>query len=236
MALLEMGQVKVSYEKAQILHGVSLTISPHEIVSIIGPNGAGKTSMLRAISGLVPYEGTIRFSGESLETKSSRSIVGAGLIHCPEGRLLFGEMTVMENLEMGSFLRRDRDEIAVDYNRILELFPVLGERSKQIAGTLSGGEQQMVAVARAMMSKPKLLMFDEPSFGLAPLIKKAILSAIKKIAATEATVLLVEQDVRLAVQVAERFYVLELGKITFEGSKEDLLKEQSLVEVYLGIS
>jgi len=236
LALLEMEQVKLSYEKAQILHGVSLTISSHEIVSIIGPNGAGKTSMLRAISGLVPYEGTIRFSGEALENKSSRSIVGAGLIHCPEGRLLFGEMTVMENLEMGYFLRRDREEIAHDYNRILELFPVLGDRSKQIAGTLSGGEQQMVAVARALMSKPKLLMFDEPSFGLAPLIKQNILSAIKKIAEAQATVLLVEQDVRLAVQVAERFYVLELGEITFEGSKEDLLREQSLVEVYLGIS
>jgi len=236
LALLEMQQVKVSYEKAQILHGVSLTISSHEIVSIIGPNGAGKTSMLRAISGLVPYEGTIRFSGEALENKSSRAIVGAGLIHCPEGRLLFGEMTVMENLEMGSFLRRDREGIADDYNRILELFPVLGDRSKQIAGTLSGGEQQMVAVARALMSKPKLLMFDEPSFGLAPLIKKSILSAIKKIAEAQATVLLVEQDVRLAVQIAERFYVLELGEITFEGCKEDLLREQSLVEVYLGIS
>ena len=237
MISLEIQHLVVAYGKAEVLHGVDLAIFENEIVSIIGPNGSGKTTMLKAISGLIPYNGSINFLGESLNSKSNRDIVKAGLIHCPEGRHLFNEMTVMENLEMGTYLRRDETEIQRNLNWIYTLFPILHDRSSQIAGTLSGGEQQMVAIARSLMSKPILLMLDEPSFGLAPLVKTEVLSAINKIAESDSvTILLVEQDVRLAVRVAQKFFVLEFGSISFEGDKRELLQNRSLVEVYLGVS
>ncbi|HTL32141.1 MAG TPA: ABC transporter ATP-binding protein [Kofleriaceae bacterium] len=234
MALLEVQQLDVHYGGIHALKGISLTVDAGEIVTLIGANGAGKTTTLRAISALVkPSRGAVRFGGSDITHTPAHEIVSRGLIHAPEGRGIFSNMTVKENLEIGAFLRKD--SIAADWNYALSLFPRLKERLEQNAGTLSGGEQQMLAIARALMSKPKLLLLDEPSLGLAPQIVALIFKIVKTIAARGTTILLVEQNAHMALGVANRAYVLEVGEIVLEGPAKDLAKNDEIRKAYLGI-
>jgi branched-chain amino acid transport system ATP-binding protein len=222
-----------------------LKVEDKEFVAAVGPNGAGKTTLLRAVSGLLMeiqpgsnerprVSGTITFEGKRIDKLKAYNIVKKGIIHCPERRRPFSEMTVEENLKMGAYLRKDREGIK-DRNWINELFPVLKEREDQLAGTLSGGEQQMLAIARALMSKPKLLLIDEPSMGLAPIIKDSVFERIKEIQRSGVTVLLVEQDVSIALDIADRIYVLAHGRVAAEGTREELMKNTDVREIYLGI-
>ncbi len=204
-------------------------------MTLIGANGAGKTTTLHSISGLIPIEsGEIEFLGHKLQTFSPHKIVGLGLIQVPEGRRIFSNLTVRENLEMGAFIRKDREQIKKDYEMVYTRFPRLKERLRQMAGTLSGGEQQMLAIARALMSKPKLLLLDEPSMGLAPLLVKEIFSIIQEINQAGTTVLLVEQNAHLALSVADRAYVLETGRIVAQGSAKALASSEDVRKAYLG--
>ena len=214
-----------------------------EFVSVVGPNGAGKTTLLRAISGLVESEigvearvsGSITFDGERIDKLKAYKIVKRGIVHCPERRRPFSEMTVDENLFMGAYFRKDKEKIAKDFEWVYELFPVLKERGDQMAGTLSGGEQQMLAIARALMSKPKLLLIDEPSLGLAPMLKDRMFDTIKKIQRSGVTILLVEQDISVALDIADRIYVIAHGRIAVEGTRKELMKNRDVREIYLGI-
>ncbi|MGN1006331.1 MAG: ABC transporter ATP-binding protein, partial [Aristaeellaceae bacterium] len=216
--------------------GVSIQVNEGEIVSLIGANGAGKSTTLRAISGLERAQsGKILYNGEDITGKPSKYMVEKGLILVPEGRLIFPDMTVLENLKIGAYLRNDRD-VEADIQRMYALFPRLKERAWQMAGTLSGGEQQMLAVGRALMSKPKLLMMDEPSLGLAPLVVKDIFSIIRTIRDSGVTVLLIEQNANAALKIADRGYVLETGRITLEGSGRELLSDPAVRSAYLGKS
>jgi len=234
--LLEVKDLTVYYDGALALNGVSLRVEDRTFVSVVGPNGAGKTTLLRAISGLEePDSGTIMFDGERIDKLPAYKIVKKGIVHCPERRRPFPEMSVLENLKMGAYLRKDRGEIAKDLETCFELFPVLKERSGQEARTLSGGEQQMLAIARALMCKPKLLLIDEPSLGLAPILKDKMFDAIKKIQLSGVTVLLVEQDVSVAMGLSDRIYVLAHGRIATEGNREQLMKDRDVREIYLGI-
>lgn len=244
--MLEIRDLTVHYDGALALDGASLKVEDGEFVAVVGPNGAGKTTLLRAISGLLketpagarehPHvSGTITFNGERIEKLKAYHIVKRGIIHCPERRRPFAEMTVLENLEMGAYLRKDKEGIRKDLKWMYKLFPVLKERRDQMAGTLSGGEQQMLAIARALMSKPKLLLIDEPSLGLAPIIKDNVFECIKGIQRSGVTILLVEQEVSVALNLADRTYVLAHGRIVAEGTKEDLMKDTDLREIYLGI-
>jgi len=233
--LLEVKDLTVYYDGALALNGVSLRVEDKKFVSVVGPNGAGKTTLLRAISGLEkPDSGTIIFDGERIDKLPAYNIVKKGIVHCPERRRPFPEMTVFENLKMGAYLRRDK-EVAKDMETSFQLFPVLKERIGQEARTLSGGEQQMLAIARALMSRPKLLLIDEPSLGLAPILKDKMFDAIKKIQLSGVTVLLVEQDVSVAMGLSDRIYVLAHGRIVTEGTSEQLMKDRDVREVYLGI-
>ena len=236
MALLELEGVDAFYGRIQALRGVSIRVEKGEVVALIGSNGAGKTTTLRTISGLMhPQSGSIRFEDRSITRTGPSTIVGLGISQSPEGRRLFPRMTVIDNLFMGAYTRNDRGGIASDMERVFSLFPRLQERRSQIAGTLSGGEQQMLAMGRALMAKPKLMMLDEPSLGLAPILIETIFSIVREINAQGTTVLLVEQNATKALDVAHRAYVLETGSIVKEGVGKDLLKSEDVARAYLGM-
>lgn len=234
--MLKIKNLKAGYGDIEILHDVSLEVNPGETVALIGANGAGKTTTLRTISGLIrSWGGDIHFDGQAIQNWRSNRIVAAGLIQVPEGRKLFPKMTVLENLEMGSFIRAAKRNRARNLKRVFELFPRLAERKSQLAGTLSGGEQQMVAIARGLMSQPRLLMLDEPSLGLAPLIVTSIFEVIKEINKVGTTVLIVEQNAVQTLGIADRGYVLENGIISLSGAGQELLKDERIRSAYLGL-
>ena len=232
MPLLEVKDIRVLYGKAVALNGLTISLGANELVGVVGPNGAGKSTLLRAISGVVPVEGEILYEGQRLDHLPSHEIIGRGIIHCPERRQIFVEFTVEENLEMGAFLRRDKEAIKKDFDYVYSLFPVLSERRKQIAGTLSGGEQQMLAIGRSLMSKPKLLMMDEPSIGLSPLVKKQLTESILHIWKTGITLLVVEQDASLTLELTQRVYIMEHGRIGLEGKSDELMDNEEVKRVY----
>ena len=234
MSMIQVKDLNVFYGGIHALKGLDFTVNKGEIVSLVGANGAGKTTTLRAISGVLPYKGEVSFEGKSLAGIPTHKIVRQGIAHSPEGRGVFPNLTVLENLEMGAFIRSDRKEIQKDLEHCYELFPRLRERLKQAAGTLSGGEQQMLAMSRALMSRPKLLMLDEPSLGLAPLIVAQIFEIVKKVNAEGMTVLLVEQNARMALEISHRAYVVETGKIILSGTGRDLLTDSRVIDSYLG--
>lgn len=237
MPQVEIQDLRVAYGKAKILEGVSMDVEQRELVSVIGPNGAGKTTLLRAISGVAEPQGSVTFEGQRIDHLSPVQVVKRGIIHCPERRRLFPDLSVEDNLKMGAYLRsKDKDGVTRDLERMFNLFPILRERRNQDARTLSGGEQQMLAIARSLMSQPKFLMLDEPSMGLAVLVKRLIAETIKGIRDDGVTILLVEQDADLAFSVAERVYVLEHGKVALQGVPEDLMKNPYVKEIYLGIA
>ena len=232
--MLKVNNLAVSYGMIQAVHGVSFDVKPGEIVTLIGANGAGKTTILRTISGLIrPKSGQILFENQDVTKTPPQKIVAAGLSQVPEGRHVFSGLSVMENLEMGAYLRKD-DGLKADYEQVFEKFPVLKERRNQDAATLSGGEQQMLAMGRALMSKPKLLLLDEPSMGLAPIFIKEIFSIIQEINAQGTTVLLIEQNAKMALSVAHRGYVLETGKIVLSGTGAELFDSEEVKKAYLG--
>lgn len=232
--MLKVNNLAVSYGMIQAVHGVSFDVKPGEIVTLIGANGAGKTTILRTISGLIrPKNGQILFEDQDVTKTPPQKIVAAGLSQVPEGRHVFSGLSVMENLEMGAYLRKD-EGLKADYEQVFEKFPVLKERRNQDAATLSGGEQQMLAMGRALMSKPKLLLLDEPSMGLAPIFIKEIFSIIQEINAQGTTVLLIEQNAKMALSVAHRGYVLETGKIVLSGTGAELLDSEEVKKAYLG--
>ena len=234
-ALLEVENLVARYGRITALEGISLAVNEGEIVTLIGANGAGKTTTLRAISGLVrPASGAIRFAGRDLARLSPSEIVRAGIGHSPEGRRVFPRMSVRENLELGAYTRTAKAEIAEDTERVLTIFPRLKERYEQKAGTMSGGEQQMLAMARALMSRPKLLLLDEPSLGLAPKLVQTIFEVIRNINARGTTILLIEQNARQALAVATRGYVLEVGKIAHSGPSAELAASEAVRAAYLG--
>lgn len=231
--LLEVKDLHVSYGAINAIKGIDLYVNRGEVVTILGANGAGKTTTLRTISGLLkPISGEIVFDGNAITQLPAHEIVSLGMSHSPEGRRVFGTLSVEENLMMGAYSLKKYDAKTLEW--IYEILPRLKEREKQLAGTLSGGEQQMLAIGRAIMSKPKLLILDEPSLGLAPVLVKVIFKAIKQIASSGVTVLLVEQNAKAALKLADRGYVLELGKITHTGSSEELLSSEVIQEAYLG--
>ncbi|MDD3613446.1 MAG: ABC transporter ATP-binding protein [Clostridia bacterium] len=233
--MLEVRDLNVYFGVIHALKGISLSVNEGEIVTLIGANGAGKTTSLRAISGLIKARsGDILLNGQSIINMSAKDRVKNGIVHVPEGRHVFTEMTVLENLELGAYLRRDKAGIAQDIKQVYKHFPILHERRKQAAGTLSGGEQQMLAIGRALMSKPKILFLDEPSMGLAPLLVQEIFSIIKMINEAGTTILLVEQNANMALQIANRAYVLENGSIRVSGSGQELLKSDAIKKAYLG--
>ncbi|MFO7686293.1 MAG: ABC transporter ATP-binding protein [Desulfobacterales bacterium] len=235
--MLELRSVKTFYGKIQALKGINIKISEGEIITLIGANGAGKSTTLMSISGVVPpRSGEILFMGQPIQNLSPNKIVALGISQVPEGRRIFPRLSVMENLDMGAFLRPDKDGIKKDSDYIFSLFPILAERRSQAGGTLSGGEQQMLAISRALMARPRLLLMDEPSLGLAPLIVRQIFEIIKKInAESNTTIFLVEQNANLALKVAHRGYVMETGRITVADSAEKLLANDEVRKAYLGI-
>ena len=235
MALLEITNLVVRYGKALAIDGVSLKVEAGELVGVLGPNGAGKTTLLKAISRVVPSEGDLRFDGPTLQALRPDQVVARGIGHCPEGRRLFPELSVLKNLMLGAYLRRDDQGIREDLERIFTLFPILRERQRQLAGTLSGGEQQMVAIARALMGRPKLLLLDEPSTGLAHKLKQTIFGVIKEIQRSGVTVLLVEQDAASTFRVTDRVYVLEHGRVAMEGPAARLQQDSRVRQLYLGV-
>ena len=235
MPMLEINDINVYYGAIHAIKGVSLNVNEGEIVTLIGANGAGKSTTLRTISGLLkPKSGAINFLGKSIAGMPAHQIVREGISQVPEGRKIFAEMTVMENLELGAFTRTDKDGIAQDLKMVFGRFPRLEERISQLAGTLSGGEQQMLAMGRALMSRPKLLLLDEPSMGLAPLLIREIFSIIVDINKTGTTVLLVEQNANMALSIANRAYVLETGRITLSGDAKQLAASEDVRKAYLG--
>jgi branched-chain amino acid transport system ATP-binding protein len=231
---LEVRNLEVRYNGIQALHGVSFTVSQGEIVTLIGANGAGKSSILRAISGLMPFIGSIVFDGQDLRQIPAHLIVGLGIAHVPEGRGIFGNLTVQENLQLATWQRKDKGEIDADYDRVFTLFPRLKERRHQPGGTLSGGEQQMLAVGRALMSRGRLLLLDEPSMGLAPRLVQEIFRIIQDINRTGTTILLVEQNANMALRIAHRAYVLEAGRVVLAGTGLELSNNARIKEAYLG--
>jgi branched-chain amino acid transport system ATP-binding protein len=236
LALLEVAGIDAHYGRIQALRGLSLKVDKGEIVALIGSNGAGKTTTLRTISGLMhPGQGTITFDGKDITHTAPEKVVDLGICQSPEGRRLFPRMTVMDNLMMGAYVRNDTVQIKADADHVFELFPRLKERRNQIAGTLSGGEQQMCAMGRALMARPKLLMLDEPSLGLSPLLVETIFHIIGEINSTGTPVLLVEQNARKALEVAHRGYVIETGVIVQTGTGRDLLESEDVQKAYLGM-
>jgi branched-chain amino acid transport system ATP-binding protein len=233
--MLELEDLRVGYGNIEALHGISLSVGEGEIVTLIGANGAGKTTTLMTISGCVrARSGAIRFRGRDISGLPPHEIVALGLVQSPEGRKIFPRLTVAENLEMGAFTRRDPDGIAADQNRVFELFPILAERRRQPGGTLSGGEQQMLAIARALMARPRLLLLDEPSLGLAPLVVSRIFEVIRELNREGATILLVEQNAQMALKAAHRGYVLETGTIAMADAADKLLSDPRVRSAYLG--
>ncbi|MCH6264783.1 ABC transporter ATP-binding protein [Neobacillus citreus] len=233
--MLKVNDINVFYGNIQALKGISLEVKEGEIVTLIGANGAGKSTLLKTLSGLQrPKSGTIEYLGETISTKAPQAIVKAGISHVPEGRRVFSNMSVEENLELGAYTRKDASGIRKDMEKVYELFPRLLERRKQLSGTLSGGEQQMLAMGRAIMAKPKLLLLDEPSMGLAPLIVKQIFNIIEQINKEGTTVLLVEQNANMALSVADRAYVIETGRIQISGTAAELQASEEIKKAYLG--
>jgi branched-chain amino acid transport system ATP-binding protein len=236
MAMLEVNGIHTYYGNIHALNGISVTVDEGEIVTLIGANGAGKTTTLRTITGLLkPREGEVILEGENLAPYKAHEIVEKGVAMVPEGRGVFARLTVSENLDMGAFTRTDRDGIRKDLDFVFHLFPRLQERRNQVAGTLSGGEQQMLATARAMMARPRLLLMDEPSMGLAPILVESIFETIRSINQEGTTILLVEQNAHMALQVANRGYVLQTGEIVLQDSAKNLQQNQMVQKVYLGI-
>jgi len=235
VTLLELAGLEVAYGGIKAVKGIDLAVEKGELVCLIGANGAGKTTTLKAICGLVPMRaGTVRYEGQDITGTSSYRLVERGLAMVPEGRGIFRQLTVAENLAMGAFVRNDREAVRHDLENIFELFPRLAERRSQPGGTLSGGEQQMLAIGRAMMSRPKLLLLDEPSMGLAPLLVQKIFETVRKISVEGVTILLIEQNARLALEIANRAYVMETGTITLSGPAAELLADPKVREAYLG--
>ena len=233
--MLEIDRLDVYYGAVHALKGVTLRAESGEIVTLIGANGAGKTTLLRAISGLIrPRAGAIRLEGKDISRVPPHEIVGLGISHAPEGRMVFANLSVQDNLEMGAYRRRDRAKIREDFDGMYALFPRLQERRRQTAGTLSGGEQQMLAIARALMSRPRLLLLDEPSLGIAPILVREIIRTIREINQRGVTVLLVEQNAHLALSIAARGYVLETGHVRFEDEARRLLQNEDVKKAYLG--
>jgi branched-chain amino acid transport system ATP-binding protein len=248
--LLEVKNLKVCYATAMLLNEVSLCVDQGEMVSLVGPNGAGKSTLLRAVTGLVRWEkatmrgarggditieGSVHFNGERIDNLSAHEIVAKGLIHCPERARVFAEMTVTDNLKAGAFLCKDGKQVQKNLETVYNLFPVLKDRKNQVSGTLSGGERQMLAIGRALMVQPRLLCIDEPSTGLSSKLKQELFQRIKEIRSSGIAVLLIEQDVSLAFQLANRNYVLSHGKVVAEGTREELLKDETIRKVYLGL-
>ena len=233
--MLKVRDLVVAYGGIEALKGISVDVPDGQIVTLIGANGAGKSTLLRTIMGLVkPRSGSVEYNEENIKGLNSQHIVSRGITLVPEGRRVFPNLTVLENLRIGAYLRKDEEGIAKDIKRIYELFPRLEERNWQMAGTLSGGEQQMLALGRALMSRPKLIMMDEPSLGLAPLVIKDIFNIIRRINESGTTVLLVEQNANMALKVAHHAYVLETGRIKMEGGGKELLENEEIKEAYLG--
>ena len=233
--MLRIEKVNVSYGSIHALHDISLTVNDGEVVSLIGANGAGKTTTLQTLTGIIPAKsGSIIFEGKDLTRTPAHKIVEMGMAHVPEGRRVFAEQSVKENLLLGAYFRKDKQEIEKDLAYVYDLFPRLKEREKQLAGTLSGGEQQMLAMGRALMSRPKILLLDEPSMGLSPLLVKEIFRIIQDINKRGTTILLVEQNAKMALGIADRAYVLETGKIVLEGTGEELAASERVRKAYLG--
>lgn len=233
--MLRVENLAVNYGMINAVRGVNFEVNQGEIVSLIGANGAGKSTILRTISGLIkPASGSLTYEGQNITKTNAQKIVQLGISHVPEGRHVFKGLSVRENLEMGAFLRKDRANIEEDIQAVYDRFPVLGERQKQDASTLSGGEQQMLAMGRALMSKPKLLLLDEPSMGLAPIFIQEIFNIIQQIQAQGTTVLLIEQNAKMALSIASRGYVLETGKIVLSGTGQELLESDAVQKAYLG--
>lgn len=244
--MLEVDNLTVQYDGAIALNNISIKVEKGEFVGVVGPNGAGKSTLLKAISGILrefqrgrreraSISGTILFEKEKIEKLKPWKVVKKGIVLCPERRRLFPEMSVYENITMGSYLRKDKDQVKKDLERVYQLFPILKERKDQMAQTLSGGEGQMLAIARALMSKPKLLMIDEPSLGLAPLVKQKVFESIKEVWSSGITILLVEQDASIALNLANRAYVITHGRIAAQGTREELMKNEDIREMYIGI-
>ncbi len=232
--ILAVNDLVISYGSIRAVRGISFEVHEGEIVTLIGANGAGKSSTLRAISGVIPYKGAIRFNGKDLHTVDPAKIVAMGIAQVPEGRGIFGNLTVDENLKLATWQRKDKFEVSKDYERVFLIFPRLKERIRQLGGTLSGGEQQMLAVGRALMSRGKMMLLDEPSMGLAPVLVREIFRVLREINQTGTTILLVEQNANMALRVASRGYVLETGAIILSGSGKDLLGNPQVKEAYLG--
>ena len=235
MAMLEVKDIEVYYGMIQALKGISFYVNAGEVIALIGANGAGKTTTLHTITGLLsPKKGSVLFEGQDITKVPAHKIVSLGMAHVPEGRRVFAELSVYQNLKMGAYTRKDKDEIAKTLEMVYKRFPRLEERKNQLAGTLSGGEQQMLAMGRALMSHPKIIVMDEPSMGLSPILVNEIFDIIKEVSAGGTTVLLVEQNAKKALSIADRAYVLETGKIVLEGDAKELMNDDSIKKAYLG--
>jgi len=233
--VLELNEIVAHYGKIRVLKEISLAVNEGEIVTLIGANGSGKTTTLKVVSGILqPSAGTVSFLGRRIDHQTPEEIVRMGICRVPEGRHIFPRMTVLENLELGSYLRKEKSEISKDIEKVYEHFPILRERREQLAGTLSGGEQQMLAIGRGLMSRPKLFLLDEPSLGLAPLLVMEIARIIIEIFKGGTTILLIEQNARMALNLSHRAYVLETGRITLEGAAKDLMNHEHVRKAYLG--
>lgn len=235
MAMLEIKDLEVYYGVIQAIKGISFEVNKGEVIALIGANGAGKTTILHTITGLLsPKKGSVMYEGTDITKTPAHKIVSLGMAHVPEGRRVFADLSVYENLKMGAYTRKDKNEVEETLERVYERFPRLKERKNQMAGTLSGGEQQMLAMGRALMSKPKIILMDEPSMGLSPILVNEIFDIIQEVSKSGTTVLLVEQNAKKALSIADRAYVLETGKIVLEGRAEDLLNDDSIKKAYLG--
>ena len=234
--MLELDRLSASYGKAMALESISLRVMPGELVAVLGPNGAGKSTLLKAISRAIDSQGGLTFEGQSLHSVATEKVVGLRICHCPEGRRLFPELSVLKNLQLGAYLRHDKAAVAADLNKVYQLFPILQERGSQMVSTLSGGQQQMVAIGRALMGAPKLLLLDEPSVGIAHRLKMEIFSAIRRIRDSGVAILMAEQDAQSALQIADRAYILEHGNVAQEGLAADLAKNDHVRQIYLGLA
>lgn len=234
--MLDIQNLSAAYGKAMALENITLNVMPGELVAVLGPNGAGKSTLLKAISRSLASQGTLTFEGRSLHEEATENVVGLGICHCPEGRRLFPELTVEKNLHLGAYLRNDKQAVAEDMQRVFELFPILSERGSQIVSTLSGGQQQMVAIGRALMGAPKLLLLDEPSVGIAHRLKMEIFAAIQQIRSRGVAILMAEQDAQSALHIADRVYVLEHGHVAQTGFAKDLAKDDRIRRIYLGLN